>query len=51
MLLGSGNHDLGDQPVGLRPGVGELGIPGWAEEAFQRGHQGGPDGHVVLGYH
>src|SRR4030095_5314803 len=51
MLLSSSNHDLGDQPVRLRPGVGQVRRPRGAEELLQGREEAGPDRGVVLGYH
>jgi hypothetical protein len=51
VLLSSGNHDLGDQPVRLRPGVGQIWSPRPAEELLQGSEQAGPDRCVVLGDH
>ena len=43
MLLGCGDHDLGNQPVRLRPGVGQIGGPRVTEELLQGREQAGPD--------
>ena len=48
MLLSSGNHDFGDDPVGLRPCIGQLGSPRCAEETLQRGQQACPNRRIVL---
>jgi hypothetical protein len=50
-LLSGSNHDLGDQPVRLRPGVGQIGHPQPTEEMLQGGQQARPDRCVVLSDH